>query len=535
MTNRGIANAFNQLASIMELHGENKFKIRSYQNAYRTLRSFEKPLAELSDAEIGEIKGVGKAIAGKIRELVDGGTMATLERYKSQTPEGLVALLGIKGLGVKKIQTVWKDLGIESPGELYYACMENRLVSLKGFGEKTQKDIEEKLAYHLQSRDKFHFASLDKAYKQITTALKNKLSEGEKIEPTGAFRRKNNVLQTIELLSDTADLSIFHDLPFVSEAKQEENKLHFKTPEGFPVIIHQVEKTIFDYQQMQLTGGEFLEAKLSDLSSSDANEAVLFEQINLPFIQPELRDNEAAENLAKHSLISPADVLGVTHAHSTYSDGAHSLLEMAEACQQLGYQYLVITDHSQSAFYAGGLKPEEVFAQHEEIDRLNAEFNNFKIFKGIESDILNDGNLDYEEDILKSFEVIIASVHSNLKMDEEKATSRILKAIENPYTTILGHPTSRLLLSRKGYDLDHKKIIDACAANQVAIEMNANPYRLDLDWRWIPYCMEKGVKIAINPDAHSTVGIQDIVYGVYAARKGGLRKEFLWDVNGDLS
>jgi len=226
------------------------------------------------------------------------------------------------------------------------------------------------------------------------------------------------------------------------------------------------------------------------------------------------------------TLIEATDIKGVIHAHSTYSDGIASVKAMAQACQDLGYSYLGLTDHSKSAFYANGLKIDRLEAQWKEIDLLNESFKNgFKIFKGIECDILSGGVLDYEEDILKQFDFIIASVHAHLKMDEAKATNRLIKAIENPYSSILGHPTGRLLLSRKAYPIDHKKVIDACAANGVAIELNANPYRLDIDYTWIPYALEKGVKIAVNPDAHSVEGIKDIHYGILAARKGYLTKE----------
>ncbi|MEL6720569.1 MAG: PHP domain-containing protein, partial [Bacteroidota bacterium] len=229
--------------------------------------------------------------------------------------------------------------------------------------------------------------------------------------------------------------------------------------------------------------------------------------------------------LAIPQLIQDQDIKGVLHVHTTASDGAHTLADMCAYAQSLGYEYIGITDHSKSAFYASGLKIDELEEQWNVIDELNSKLAPFKIFKGIESDILNDGRLDYEEEILKQFDFIIASVHSNLKMDEAKATQRLITAIENPYTTILGHPTGRLLLSRKGYPIQHKKVIDACAANNVHIELNANPYRLDLDWTWIPYALNKGVKIAINPDAHSKEGIHDIHFGVEVARKGGLTKE----------
>jgi len=244
---------------------------------------------------------------------------------------------------------------------------------------------------------------------------------------------------------------------------------------------------------------------------------------------PELRDNtlETAIKLSRNSLIKNEDIKGILHCHSKYSDGANTLKEMAEACLESGYTYFGICDHSQSAQYAGGLKPDEVLKQHEEIEKLNKSWKTpFKVLKGIESDILFNGQLDYEPEILQKFDFVVASVHSNLKMNEEKAMQRVIAAIENPYTNILGHPTGRLLLSRAGYPIDHKKVIDACAANKVAIELNAHPYRLDIDWRWIPYCMEKGVMISINPDAHEIKGLADVQYGVNVARKGGLTPDF---------
>jgi DNA polymerase (family 10) len=258
-------------------------------------------------------------------------------------------------------------------------------------------------------------------------------------------------------------------------------------------------------------------------------ESGIYASLGLQYIEPELREGLTEVSSAKENkipkLIELSDLKGILHNHSTYSDGMNSLKEMAEYCKELGYEYLGICDHSQSAFYAQGLKPDRVFEQHAEIDLLNKQLFPFRVFKGIESDILNDGSLDYSDDVLKSFDFIVASVHSNLKMNEEKATARLLKAIENPFTTILGHPTGRLLLSRPGYPIDHKKIIDACAANGVIIELNAHPYRLDIDWRWIPYCLERGVKISINPDAHEKSGYHDMYFGTFVARKGMLSKE----------
>jgi DNA polymerase (family 10) len=256
----------------------------------------------------------------------------------------------------------------------------------------------------------------------------------------------------------------------------------------------------------------------------------IYQALNLQYIEPELREglNEVvfAQQHKIPKLIELEDLKGVLHNHTTYSDGVHTLSEMASYCKDLGYEYLGICDHSKSAFYAQGLSIEKVVEQQKEIDKLNLTFSNFTVLKGIESDILNDGSLDYPEEILKTFDFIVASVHSNLKMTEEKATERLIKAIENPYTSILGHPTGRLLLARPGYPINHKKVIDACAANKVSVELNAHPYRLDIDWRWIWYCLQKNVKVSINPDAHHKDGFHDMYYGICVARKGMLSKEF---------
>ncbi len=260
----------------------------------------------------------------------------------------------------------------------------------------------------------------------------------------------------------------------------------------------------------------------------DSDEA-FFSQNQLQFIPSEMREGFGEVEQAKQSnipaLLEESDLKGILHNHSTYSDGKHSLRQMAEHCRALGYEYLGISDHSQTAIYAGGLDVEKILKQHAEIDQLNQEMAPFRIFKGIESDILGDGSLDYENDVLASFDFIVSSVHSILNMDIKRATDRLVRAIENPYTTILGHPTGRLLLRREGYPIDHKTIIDACAANDVVIEINANPWRLDLDWRWIRYAMEQGVKLSINPDAHEMEGYGDMKYGVLVGRKGGLTKE----------
>lgn len=538
MTNKEIAKTFQELAAIMELHGENPFKIRSYNSAYINLRKLETPLSSIPQEELGNIKGVGKAISGKITELLENGKMETLERYKSQTPIGIQEMLRIKGFGVKKIRTIWKEMEIETIGELLYAVNENRLIELKGFGKKTQADLKAKLEYYQKSKKSFHYATLEADAFKTVDFLKNKLPDIA-ISLVGAMRRCAVIADSIEILIAAQDANLIpFDNKILTKDKEENGVIYATSVDGFPVIIRLCAATEYGSKLFQYTANEdFMKAFIKENKGTDfqniAEEQAVFEKANLPYIAAELREQEWAIDLAKTNklpqLVEEKDIKGVVHCHSTYSDGLHTLEEMATYTKAQGFEYLIMTDHSQAAFYANGLKPDRVLQQMEEIDALNEKLAPFKIFKSIECDILNDGSLDYEEDVLAKFDCVIASVHSNLRMDKEKATQRLLTAIANPYTTILGHPTGRLLLSREGYPIDHCTIIDACAAHNVIIELNANPHRLDLDWTWIPYALEKGVKISINPDAHSKEGIHHIKYGVLAARKGGLTAEMCFN------
>ena len=533
MTNKEIGAAFRELARLMELHDEKSFRIRSYSNAYMTLRKLDRPVADLSEADLQEIKGIGKAISGKIRELVEHGKMDALDKYRSMTPEGVQQMLGISGFGPKKVRLVWQELGIESVGELLYAVNENRLLEVKGFGQKTQDDLKTKLAYFQLSQGKYLYATLEPLAEAIVEKVQAQYPTAT-IAWTGALRRACPVLEKVELLAAgiTADeLKAALGWEIVSATAEQ---VSFQSSEEFPVSIYLCTADAFGSKQFRYTAAPaFMQAFLEQVPDTDfkglSTEDEVFAKANLPVLPAELREDDWGLSLALQNkiptLLETDDVRGVIHSHTTYSDGINTLEEMALAAKEAGYEYIGITDHSKAAFYANGLSPERVLQQMAEIDQLNAQWTDFRILKGIESDILADGSLDYEEDILQRFDFVIASVHSNLRMDEDKATARLLAAIENPYTHILGHPTGRLLLSRPGYPIDHKKVIDACAANQVAIEINASPYRLDLDWTWIPYALEKGVLLSINPDAHSREGIKDIYFGTLAARKGGLTAE----------
>ncbi len=525
----------------MELHGDNPFKIRNYNSAYITLRKLQTPLAEIPADELSDIKGVGKSTSGKITELLTTGKMEALEKLKAKTPPGVQEMLQIKGFGPKKIRTIWKEMEVETVGELLYACNENRLVELKGFGKKTQDDLIAKLKYFLKSRNSFHYAALESDAENIVKYLEN-LLPGTEISLTGAMRRRANIVDSIEILVGTVnDEMIAFDEEILTKVKEDEHVLYAKSAGEYPVIIYLCAPNEFGSKLFVRTAAkDFMDAFIAENKGVDfkglATENAVFEKANLPYIEPELREQDWAIQLAKENklpvLLEEKDIKGVVHSHTTYSDGLHSLEEMATYSKSLGYEYIVITDHSQAAFYANGLKPDRVAAQMAEIDELNKKLAPFRIFKSIECDILNDGRLDYDEETLSKFDCIIASVHTNLRMDKEKATERILTAIRNPHTTILGHPTGRLLLSREGYPIDYEAIIDACAEHNVIIELNANPYRLDLDWTWIPYALEKGVKISVNPDAHSKEGIHDIRYGTLSARKGGLTKEMCFNSMG---
>lgn len=535
MDNLLIAKHFSLLAKLMELHEENPFKIKSYAAAADIIEAYTIPISTLKKDSLLSISGIGSAIADKIEEINSTGKLGLLEKYLSNTPPGLLDILNIKGLGTKKILLLWKELDIESLGELYYACLENRLLTLKGFGSKTQQSIIDQILFFWQQEDKILFARAELVVEHLLDNLKS-IFPNANFEPTGEYRRKCETLSRIMVLAKNIEIEnlveYFKNTEILFDIN--ENKIELQINQKLKIEIQIIGKNLWTKKLFETTStslhNKIVLDRISDYDNITFKDEIdIYESANMPFIIPELREDQYSisqlEDFSKN-LIQNEDIKGVIHTHTTYSDGNNTIKEMADACKSLGYSYLAISDHSKSAFYANGLKLDAIEKQHQEIDNYNAQNTDFILLKSIESDILFDGSLDYEVDILKSFDVVIASIHSQLKMDLDKAMTRLVKAIENPFTHILGHATGRLLLSRAGYPLDIKKIIDACAANKVHIELNANPHRLDIDWRWIYYCMEKSVKISINPDAHSINGIKDIRYGVIAAQKGGLQKQY---------
>ena len=534
MSNKEISRALKLIAALGELHNENPFKLKSFTNAAFNVDRAGDALAGKPLEELILIPGIGKSIALQIIELLETGSTEDLRNYAAITPAGVIEMLGVKGIGPKKVATIWRELGIESPGELLYACYENRLVDLKGFGTKTQETIRTALEYRLANQGKLHYAEAEMVANELIEILK-KQDSNLNISFTGELRRYMEVIENLELLvvsnPDNLEILLSQCEQVLIESVLEESIL-IKMADKYSVCIICCEEEQYEREQLLRTGpAEHLDELDIDPEEPIESEKALYEDRGFPFILPELRDLpiEESSKINTENLVQWNSIRGILHNHSTYSDGANSLEEMALACRDLGMEYLGICDHSKSAFYAGGLSIEKVMQQHAEIEKLNAQLAPFKILKGIESDILSDGSLDYPDEILETFDLVVASVHSILNMDMDRATKRLINAIENPYTTILGHPTGRLLLSRKGYPIDYKKVIDACAANGVIMELNAHPYRLDIDWRWIPYCMEKGVQISINPDAHKKEGYYDMQYGVNVARKGGLTNDFLFN------
>lgn len=543
-SNKEIVSSLKLLGQLMELHDGNPFKVKSINNAAYKLGKYAENLAEKSEEELAKIEGVGKSVAAKITELIQQNSIAELEDLKADTSAGLIEMLGIKGLGPKKIQIIWKQLNIDSIGELYYACIENRLVEAKGFGYKTQEEVKKLIEFTLMNKGSLLLSNAMGVLEEINQELK-KSNLDNILYATGQLTRYCEIITELHFTAKKANqVEIIKSISTLETMSGEENNNTWKGQwnHSTNIQIDFIDEENWVVENFLKSCTEEHLQLLPNLDSEKikniASEQAIYESLGMDFIPSPMREGHREVELAKAhkipTLITDKDLQGSLHNHSTWSDGIHTLEEMAVYCKEIGYHYLGICDHSQSAFYADGLKPEKVLQQFAEIKNLNKKYPEFHIFKGIESDILNDGSLDYEEDILKQFDFIVASVHSNLKMDEAKANARLIKAIENPYTTMLGHPTGRLLLARQGYPINHQLIIDACAANKVAIEINANPLRLDLDWRWIDYALQKGVYLSINPDAHKKEGYHDMKYGVMIGQKGGLSKEYClnaWDKN----
>jgi DNA polymerase (family 10) len=534
ITNDEISSNFSLLAKLMDIHGENPFKAKSYAAAAFSVDKITTQLSEMPHNTIFSIKGIGESAGNRIIEMLQTGKLQILEDIIQNTPPGILEMLKIKGIGPKKIATIWKELEIETLGELLYACNENRLTLYKGFGEKTQQNIKESIEFYMGTMGRYLYQQVESFSKELEKILTASLPFTFQL--TGEMRRQIEIIDSIDWVTtaNSESLKAFMNSISFQLKENHESKISFKNEHNITVQFWLANQDDFQSILFETScSEEFLNGWIKttqwDKSKAYLSEDSIFSTYDCCPIPPCQRESATIINQAKQnelpSLINVEDITGIIHSHSIWSDGGNSLAEMATAAIEKGMQYLVISDHSKSAFYANGLSIERVAAQHQEIAKINQQFAPFKIFKSIESDILNDGSLDYPDEILSSFDLIIASVHSNLKMNEEKANARLLKAIENKYTSILGHMTGRLILSTAGYPINHALIIDACAANGVVIELNAHPRRLDIDWRWIEKALEKNVLISINPDAHTIDGFEDCKYGVLVAQKAGLSKK----------
>jgi DNA polymerase (family 10) len=516
----------NEIKSLMELKGENPFKIRAFDKAALNLAA-RTDLAERAKAgTLKEIPGIGKGIEDVLQEYLLKGHSTVRDELLKSLPPGLLELAKVPGLGPKKAALVIEELGLQSLGELEYACRENRLIHLKGLGEKLQKKILEGILFMNSNQGLKRFSEVDQFAEELGEFLK-KAFPGRRVSETGALRRKLEVLSELEFLIEMEG----SENEAVFRARSQEVLASFLKGRtaSLPVSFHFCGVQEFGFSLAKTTGTPEHWAALGSPSvhnfvgSAAAEEADFFNRLGLSWIPPESRETGEEIALARsdyfEKLLPWDGVKGVFHNHTNRSDGSATLEEMATAAEKLGYEYLGISDHSETAFYAQGLKLAALEEQEKEVRDVQSRHPKLRIFWGIESDILADGSLDYEDEVLKKFDFVIASVHSRFNMDREAMTARILKAIRNPYTRFLGHATGRLLLGRKGYDLDMPAVIQEAARCDVAIELNANPVRLDIDWRWGPEMRKWKTLTSINPDAHEVAGLEDTKYGVAMARK----------------
>lgn len=424
-------------------------------------------------------------------------------------------------------------MGIDTIEELEKACMENRIAATKGFGEKTQEKISESIRFQKENTGMYLYAQVE----AFAEAFKNKLSNKfpkEQLELSGDFRRQLEIIDRLDLVTTITktELKKFLLGEQLLVESETENQIQFNAENTLLIRFYLASGDSFYYMLFETSCSEaFLKTWKQEYDGLHqfSSEEEIFTKSKIHYIPPFLREKENMIGLAKNTsfenVIQTSDIKGLIHSHSTWSDGGYSIEIMAKELISTGFEYLVISDHSKAAYYANGLSEDRIREQHYQIDELNKKLKPFKIFKSIECDILNDGSLDYKDEILASMDLVIVSIHSNLDMNEEKAMTRLLGGIQNPYTTILGHMTGRRLLKRKGYPVNHQKIIDACAEHDVVIEINANPQRLDMEWRWVDAAIEKNILLSINPDAHTTEEFKNIKYGTLVAQKGGLTKE----------
>src|SRR5882724_12536082 len=564
MTKEEIAGVLEQIATLLELKGENPFKIRAYANAARAIETFGGNISNLQDEEaLAKIPGIGKSIADKIKELAATGSLKYLEELRAEFPAAILQLFSISGLGAKKIKALYDKLHVSSIEQLREACETGRVAELSGFGETTQIKICKAIEERAKHSGYFQFGQIANE----TETLKNDLAghpDALQVDVAGSYRRRKEIVHDVDLVVATkkpdAITKFFVVHPLVeSIIAQGPTKSSVRLRSGVQCDLRVVSAAEYPFALAYFTGNKehnielrsralqrgwtLNEYRLAPLPPNPksikkkpaekipkvGDEADLYRAVDLDFIPPELRENsgefEAAEKHSLPRLIEQENLRGTFHCHTTASDGHNTLEEMAEAAQALGLEYLGIADHSRSSIQARGLDEAKLRAQVAAIRKLNKKFDGFRLFAGVECDILRDGSLDFEDKVLSELDYVVASIHSVFNLSEPDMTRRVIRAMENPFVTMLAHPTGRLLLKREPYQIDIPKILDAAARTGTWIELNAAPKRLDLDWRWWPLAKQKAVKCVINPDAHRTERLQDLWFGIGIARKGWLAKD----------
>ena len=564
MTKNEVAQALEEIATLMELRDENPFKIRAYANAARSIETFGGNIPDLQDTEaLAKIPGIGKSIAEKVKELVATGSIKYLEELRSHFPAAILELFSIPGLGAKKIKALYEQLHISSIEQLRDACVSGRVAKLPGFGQTTQ----EKLCAEIERRAKhvgsFQFGQIAAEAETLKTDLVAH-PDAAQVDVAGSYRRRREIVRDLDLVVATkkpdAITQSFIKHPLVeSIIAQGPTKTSVRLRSGIQCDLRVVSTAEYPFALNYFTGSKehniemrsralhrgwtLNEYRLAALPPDPKakkkirrqkipkvhDEAELYRAFGLDFIAPELRENcgefEAAEKHTLPRLIEKENLRGTFHCHTVASDGHNTLEEMAAAAQELGLEYLGIAEHSKSTVQGHGLTEAQLREQIAAIRKLNKKFDGFRLFAGVECDILRDGKLDFPDDLLAELDFVVASIHSVFNLPEIEMTRRIIKAMENPFVTMLGHPTGRLLLKREPYHVDLATVIDAAARTGTWIELNAAPKRLDLDWRWWPRAKEKGVKCVVNPDAHRAERLQDLWFGIGIARKGWLTKD----------
>jgi len=562
MDKNQVAQVLEDVASLLELkEGSNPFEVRAYENAARAVSALDGDIEQMTrEGKLKGVPGLGSTIIKRIEELVNSGQMALYDELVATTPQVKLDMRRIPGVGPKKINAMYNQLHINSIEELEQACKEDKVAALPGFGKKTQDKILQGLAFLAQHSGRFLYPVAEEEAERIREVLAA-IPEIVRLQVAGSLRRRRETIGDIDIVASVADdladttrrkiMDIFTSQPTVEAITGKgETKSSVVLKSGINMDLRVVNDSQFPYTLHHFTGSKEHHIPLRrralsmNMTINDyglfrgkephlelipcKDEADIYAALGMAYIEPELREDTGEIEAAIHgtlpTLVQMSDLRGVLHAHSTWSDGQNTIREMAEACIARGYAYLGLTDHSKVAAYAGGLNEDALRRQGEEIDRLNKEFaGRIHILKGTECDILRDGALDFSDETLASLDFVVASIHSLFNLTQEEQTQRMLRAISNPYVDIIGHPTGRILLEREGYSLDIEAVIDAAAEHGVCIEINAHPSRLDLDWRYLRRARDKGIKIPVNPDAHSMDGLDVMRYGINIARKGWLR------------